>query len=481
MKRKYCVAALVILLAVSLSSPLLAGKSKRPHPSKLEYPPLELETPEVEEIELSNGLEGFLVEDHEIPIVNVYMLVKTYYPDREKFGRNEMARWVMRNGGTEKWPGDKLNDELEFLAAYIEMGSAGGGLDRGNLSTTISLNCLKKDLKHVLGIYADLVMNPAFPEDKIEMKRKTMLEEIRRKNDEPNQIVRREFYEIICGDHPYGWEETKGSCEAIARDDLAAFHQAYFHPNNAIIGVSGDVTMEEITALLEEAFAAWQPAEVTIPELPEMPEPAGTTYNYAYKDISQAYMRIGHVGINANNPDRCAINIMNFILGGGSFTSWITERVRSDEGLAYSTGSRYNADPWERGAFFAYAQTKAEAYSRAMQLIFEQFERMRTEGPTEEEVTRAIDSYLNSQVFDYESKATVMSRLVQLSFEGRPLDTPERDIETYSKLTVDDIKRVAMEYLHPDKMTVLVIGDREKFDRPLSDFGEVNEIALEEE
>jgi len=474
MKRKYCIAALVILLAVSLSSPLLAGKTKRPHPSKLKYPPLELTTPEVEEIKLSNGLEGFLVEDHEIPVVNVYLLVKTYYPDRAKYGLNDIAGWVIRNGGTETWPSDKLNDELEFLAAYIEVGG-------GDLSGTISLNCLKKDLKQVLEIYADLVMNPAFPEDKVEMKRKTMLEEIRRKNDEPNEIVRREFNKLIYEDHPYGWEGSKESYEAITRDDLVSFHQMYFHPNNAIIGVSGDVTKEEITAALEEAFAGWVPADVVIPEVPEMPEPTGKTWNYAYKDISQAYMRIGHLGINSNNPDRCAINIMNFILGGGSFTSWIFEEVRSDEGLAYSTGSRYNSNAWGKGAFFAYAQTKSEAYSRAMQLIFDQFERMRTEGPTEDEVKRAIDSYLNSQVFDYESKVNVMSRLVQLTFEGRSLDTPERDMETYSKLTVDDIRRVAREYLHPDKMTVIVIGDAAKFDRPLSDFGEVKVIELEEE
>ena len=472
MKRKYCIAALAVLLAISLSSPLLAGKTKRPHPSKLEYPPLELTTPQVEEIRLSNGLEGFLVEDHEIPIVNVYLLVKTYYPDRAKYGLNEMAGWVIRNGGTETWPPDELNEELEYLAAFIEVGG-------GNLEKTVSLNCLKKDLKRVLAIYADLVMHPAFPEDKVEMKRKTMLEEIRRKNDEPNEIVRREFYKLICGDHPYGWEGSMESYGAITRDDLAAFHSTYFHPNNAIIGVSGDVTKEEIVAALEEAFTGWQPADVAIPEVPEMPEPDRGSWNYAYKDISQAYMRIGHVGINSNNPDRCAINIMNFILGGGSFTSWIVEEVRSDEGLAYSTGSRYTANARGKGAFFAYAQTKSEAYSRAMQLIFEQIERMRTEGPTEEEVGRAIDSYLNGQVFDYESKAQVMQRLVRLRFEGRPLDTPERDMETYAKLTVDDIKRVALEYLHPDRMTVIVVGDAAKFDRPLGDFGEVNEIVLE--
>lgn len=471
--RKFCITVLAVALAVSLSSPLFAGKTKRPHPSKLKYEPLELTTPGVEEIALANGLEGFVVEDHEIPVVNVVLLVKTYYPDEAKYGLNDMAQWVIRNGGTATWPSDKLNDELEFLAASIEV--------RGDdLSTTISLNCLTKDLSRILEIFADLVMNPAFPDEKIEMKRKTMLEELRRKNDEPFEVVRREFDKIVYAGHPYGWDGTKESYEAISRGDLVAFHEAYFHPNNAIIGVSGDVTKAEIVSALGEVFAGWEPAEVAIPKVPELPEQAQGSWNYAYKDINQAFMRIGHLGINANNPDRCAIDIMNFILGGGSFTSWIVERVRSDEGLAYSTGSRFTSEPWGKGIFFAYAQTKLDAYSRAIQLIFEQFEKMRTEGPTEEEVKRAIDSYLNSHVFEYESKAQVMRRLVQLRFEGRPLDTPQKDVETYARLTVDDIKRVALQYLHPDKMTVLVIGDAAKFDRPLSDFGEVNKIELEE-
>ncbi len=473
MKRKFCIAMLAVVLAVSLSSPLFAGKTKRPHPSKLKYDPLELTTPSYEDIELTNGMAGFFVEDHEIPIVNVQVLIKTYYPSEQKYGLNEMAQWVIRNGGTETWPGDKLNDELEFLAAYIEVRG-------GNLSTTVSMNCLKKDLPQVLSIFADLVMNPAFPEEKVEMKRKTMLEELRRKNDEPGTIVRREFNKVIYAGHPFGWEGTMAGYESIARDDLVAFHNTYFHPNNAIIGVHGDVTKDEIVAALNEAFAGWERADVTIPEVPGLPEEIEPSWNYAYKDISQAYIRIGHLGINANNPDRCAITIMNHILGGGSFTSWITERVRSDEGLAYSTGSRYNSNAWAKGSFFAYAQTKLEATSRALQLIFEQFERMRTEGPTAEEVQKAVDSYLNGQVFDYENKAQVMGRLVQLRFEGRPLDTPERDMKTYATLTVDDIVRVANQYLHPDKMTVVVIGDAAKFDRPLSDFGPVNEIELEE-
>ncbi|MBN2431757.1 MAG: insulinase family protein [Acidobacteria bacterium] len=474
MKRHIVTIFLAALMILGSASVVAAQHVDRPHPRDLIYPPLRVKTPEVSEISLNCGLDGFLLEDHEIPVVNVVLLVKTYYPERSKYGLNDMAQWVMRNGGSQRWPAEKLNDELEFLAADIEVFG-------GDLSTMVVLNCLKKDLPTVLDIFADLVMNPAFPADKVEMRRQTMLEELRRQNDQPRQVANREFNKLIYGDHLYGWDTSPASVQAITREDLLAFHQQYFHPNNAIIGISGDVEQAEIMASLDKAFAQWPAADVVIPEIPALSESFNANHNYAFMDINQAYMMLGHQGLNANNPDRCAVNVMNFILGGGSFTSWITERVRSDEGLAYSTGSRFGADPFAKGTFYAFAQTKADAYSRAMQLMIEQMDRMRTDGPTEEEVRKAVDSYLNSQVFDYESKAQVIQRLVSLRFEGRPLDTPQRDMEAYAKLTAADIRRVAQKYLHPDKLTVLVVGNEKLFDRPLSDFGKVNVIDLKTE
>lgn len=466
-------AFIAAVLVVICASPLFAGTVNRPHPSTLTYHPLKITRPDVIEISLDNGLEGFFIEDHEIPEVTVTLLVKTYFPDQEKYGLNAMARWVMRNGGTKTWPPDKLNDELEFRAASVWVYG-------GNLSTYVTFNCLKKDLAVVLEIFADLVMNPAFPRNKITLKRKTMLEDIRRRNDYPDSVARREFYDLIYKDHPYGLETPKSSVKAITRKDLVGFHKRYFHPNNAIIGISGDVTKDEIIDALNSALKGWEPAEVVIPEVPEIGEKAGQSYHYIYKDVNQAYIMIGHLGINVNNPDRCALNIMNFILGG-DFTSWITQKVRSDEGLAYSAGSSFGSDSWTKGIFRAYAQTKADAYSRSLKLIIEQIERMRDEGPTEEELRKAVDSFLNSQAFNYESKGHVVHRLIRLRYQDRPLDSLERDMEAYARLTLEDIKRVAREYLHPDKLTVLVVGDADLFDRPLSEFGQVNVIKIEEE
>ncbi|MDD3643055.1 MAG: pitrilysin family protein [Candidatus Krumholzibacteria bacterium] len=463
----------VILLAVFLAGALAAGAAagKRPHPSALKYPPLEIETPEVVELSLAGGMEGFMIEDHEIPVVDIVLLFRAYFPEEGKYGLSEMAQWVIRNGGSASWPADRLNDELEFLPADIEVYGS-------DLATLVAVSCLKKDLDAVLGIAADLIRNPLFPEDKIAQKRGTMIEEIRRQNDQPNNVARREYMKLIYKGHPYGWEKTPATVEAVTRDDLVAFHARYFHPNNALIGVSGDVTKDEIVSKLDAAFEGWRPAEVEIPPVPPVPAEPAASWNYAFKDISQAYMMIGHLGINANNEDRCAVDIMNFILGGGSFTSWITTEVREKKGLAYSSGARYSADAFARGVFYAFAQTKAEEYSRAMQIIIDQIEKMRSEGPGEEELRKAVDSYLNSQVFDYDSKAGMVRRLVMLKYEGRPLDTPERDMETFARLTVDDVRRAAQKYLHPDRLTVLVVGDKEKFARPLGEFGPVNEIDL---
>lgn len=466
MKNKVLLSVLAAMLAVAFASPLSAA---RKHPSALKYPDLKIDVPEVLDISFANGMEGFMIEDHEIPMVNVVILFKTYFPAKEKYGLNEIARWTIRNGGSGKWPADKLNDELEFLPANVEVLG-------GDLSTVIFVNCLKKDLVEALGIMADLVMDPAFPEEKVTKKKEDMLEEIRRRNDQPRNIMNREFSRLVYGEHPYGWETTEASVSAITRDDLERFHSEYFHPENALIGISGDVTKPEMEKLIADAFAGWEKGAVTIPEVPILGETPPATYNYYYKDINQAYMTIGHLGINSNNPDRCAVEIMNFILGGGSFTSWITEEVRVKKGLAYSAGSRYSSDAFAAGTFRAFAQTSAGEYSRAMQIIIDQIERMKTEGPTPQELKNAVDSYLNSQVFEYDSKAGMVQRLLNLKFEGRPLDTPERDMKKYAALTVDDIKTAAAKYLHPEKLTILIVGDKAQFDRQLSEFGPVNEI-----
>ena len=462
-----------LVLVLSALLPVWSVATEVQHPSKLKYPELKLETPEYEEIEFESGLRGFFIEDHEVPVVNIHMRVSTDRPPKDKTGLNGLAAWAIRNGGSAEWPRDRINDELEFVAAELEFRGSGR-------SATISLNCLTKDLELCLEILGDLLRAPALPEDQIELRRTSMLEDIRRDNDDPRRIAGREFRSIVYGDHPMGWNATEESVSAITRDDIVEYHRTYFRPNNTLIGISGDVTKGEITDLLNEALAGWQPADVAIAPEPDVALAFEPSVNYAYKDINQGVIQVGHLGINSRDENRPAVQIMNFILGGGGFTSRITQRVRNDEGLAYDAYSYFDDDPWTYGMFAASSQTRADATARATSLILEIIRDMRDNGPTEDEVEFAIDSYLNSHVFDYDSKRRVVGRLVRLEWEGRPLDTPERDIEKIGSLTVDDVKAAASEYLHPDGLVVLVVGDEAEFDQPLSNFGDVNVIELAE-
>jgi zinc protease len=461
---------LVVLVAL-VASP--AGAAKVKHPSDLTYPKLKLETPGYEEIEFANGMKGFFIEDHEIPVVDIHMLISTSRAPREKTGLDDLTAWAIRNGGTANWPADKINEELEFVAASIEV--RGGGR-----RTDVSVNCLKKDLELCLSILGDLLKNPAFPDDKIALRRETMLENIRRENDEPRRIAMREFSKVVYGDHPMGWEPTEETVTAITRDDLVAYHETFFRPNNTLIGISGDVTRDEIMSALGAALEGWDAAPVAIEPEPELTVSFTPSVNYAEKETNQGVIMIGHLGANTHDANLPAIRIMNFILGGGSFTSRITQKVRTDEGLAYAAYSRYGDDPWTRGLFAASSQTRSDATARAISLIIDLIRQMHDEGPTEDEVERAKDTYLNNHVFDYESKSRVVYRLLELAWEGMPLDTPERDIETIENLTVDDVRAAAAEYLHPEGLAILVVGEQSTFDQPLSNFGEVNVIQLEE-
>ena len=154
-------------------------------------------------------------------------------------------------------------------------------------------------------------------------------------------------------------------------------------------------------------------------------------------------------------------------------------QIRSDEGLAYSARSSYRDSPWGYGLFTGSCQTRSDAAMRALTLLIEQIEKMKTEGPSAEEVANARDAIVNQHVFEYESSSGIVNRMVWFDITGQPLDTIEREFAVYQAVELEDVQRAGSEYLHPGDLTILVVGNQELFDRPLSDFGEVNVIEIE--
>ena len=457
------VSALVLLVAVTSTARL---------PKNLKFDPIEFEAPEAEKIEFTNGLHGYFLEDHEIPVVNIVIMFKATYPDEAKTGLNSLAGWAIRNGGSANFSKETIDDELEFVGASIETSA-------GATTGTISANFLTKDADMVVEMLTDLIVNPAFERDKIELQKKSMIESIRRKADDAWALGRREYAKIIYKNHPAGREATVETVSGLTRADAVDFHDRYVRPNNAVIGITGDLTRDEALDMLDALSAAWQ-AGGEDPVVPPMEFELEPSIHYIYKDVNQAYIFAGHMGLNSANGDRPLVGIMNYILGGGSFTSWITQRIRSDEGLAYSARSSYRDSPWGYGLFTGSCQTRSDAAMRALGLLIEQIERMKTVGPSAEEVANAKDAIVNQQVFEYESSARIVNRLVWFDITGQPLDTLERELAVYQAAGLEDVRRAGSEYLHPAGLTILVVGNEELFDRPLSDLGEVNVIEIEE-
>lgn len=462
----------VWMLAVAIML-LIAANAAGDLPKKLKFEPIDFKIPDTQTLEFSNGLHGYLIEDHDIPVISMVIMYRVGFPLEDKVGLAGLTGYAIRNGGSQSYSKSEIDEQLEFLGASIESRS-------GGYIGEISTNFLTKDTETVLRIFADLIINPAFEAEQIELRKKSEIEGIRRKADDPRNLGRREFAKIIYKNHPAGWEATEKTISNIARDDVVAFFEQYVRPNNAVIGISGDITKDEALTRLNILLAGWEPGGEE-PVYPEMKFEMHPSVNYIYKDVNQAYIFAGHMGMNTANEDKSLAAIMNHVLGGGSFTSWITQRIRSDEGLAYSARSSFGVSPWGYGLFTGSCQTKTDAAMRALTLLIEQIEKMKTEGPSEEEVEEAKESFINRHVFDYESPGRLVDRLVWFDTVGLPIDTLEREFEAYQSATADEVRRVAGEYLHPGELTILVVGNQDLFDRPLSDFGEVNVIEIDEE
>jgi len=443
--------------------------------SGFKFKPLNFVPPKVDRVVLENGMILYLLEDHYLPIFGITARIRTgvVYEPQEKAGLASLTGHVMRSGGTVSMPADKMNEELEFMAASVET-----SIERE--SGSASLSTLKKDIDKGLKIFADVLMNPAFPEDKIRMRKDEVIESIRRENDNPTHIAHREFRRIMYDSkHPYSRkvEGTLETIEKITRDDMVAFHKKFYHPNNFILGISGDFNKDEIIKKLNTVFAEWKKEDNKFPEVPKVERHFEKSVYYVYKDINQSNVIMGHLGINRKSPDYFPVMIMNFILGGGSFTARIPGRIRSDEGLAYSAFSAFQTSR-DIGMFFVTCQTKLESTNRAISIALEEIDKIRKAPIEKEELAQAKETFMNQYVFRFTTSASIVGQKVDIEYEELPLNYLETYLDNVKAVTQEDIQRVAREYLHPDKIKILVVGNKEKFDKPLDNFGKVSIIEL---
>ena len=436
--------------------------------TNLRFPPLKrIPIPDVATYTLPNGMKLYLLEDHELPIVSGAIRVRTgnLFEPPDKVGLASVTGTVMRSGGTPGKTGDQLDEELENIAASVET-------DIGESSGSVSFSALKENTDEVLGIFKDVLTQPAFRQDKIDLALSEMRSGIARRNDDAHAVAGREFADIVYGkDTPYGWQIEYATLDNIKRADVVAFYKRYFFPANMLMAVWGDFSTAEMHAKLVKLLGEWDYQQPKVPPFPKVRQKAEPGVFLAKKeDVTQTFFIEGHLGGELDDKDFPALEIMGDILGGG-FESRLVKRVRTELGLAYDISADWGANYDHPGLFEIGGSTKSASTAETLKAIQEQVDRIRTSEVTPDELETARQSALNSLVFAFDTKTKTLARLLNYEYYGYPKDFIDRYQKGLEAVTRADVQRVAHEHVQPANLTIVAVGKTDEFRNSVATLG----------
>jgi zinc protease len=441
----------------------------------LKYPALPaVRIPEPATFTLSNGMRVFLLEDHELPLIQGFALVHTgnLFDPPDKRGLSGVMADVLRSGGTKSKTGDVIDEELENIAASVE-----SGMDETN--ATVSFSGLKETADSVLSIFKDVLTDPEFRQDKIDLVLSQVRSGIARRNDEPNGIAERELMSLLYGrDTPYGWNIEYEHLDRIHRDDLQQFYRRYYFPKNIILAVYGDFAIAEMKDKLEKLFAGWTVEQPPVPPFPAVTaKPAPGIYLAEKTDVTQTFFSIGELGGTFRDKDYAALQVAANILGSG-FTSRLVSQIRTKLGYAYEIGSAWAANYNHPGTFRITASTKSNSTTETLEAISTELSKLRSSEVTQQELDTAKQAVLNSFVFFFDSPAKTLNRVLRYEYFGYPKDFLFQYQKAISAVTRADVLRVAQERFRPENLTIVAVGNPKDFGKPLTALGKVNSIDL---
>jgi zinc protease len=409
--------------------------------------------PPVQRMVLPNHLVLLVCEEHSLPFVTFQLLINSgsrQDPSGQEGLANLTARGLLL--GSLNRSVNTINEEVDFMGASL---NASVGKD----VATLSLRILKKDLDKGFDLFMEALRRPAFPEEEIRREIEKTLAAIQSGEDEPGEVAQKEFQKTLFLKSPYGHpvEGTKESVARLTREAVLRFYQAHYHPNNSILAVVGDITVEEIKKKIIPHLINWPMAE--IPKVPFTVAFANERKMIKIdRTITQANIVLGHAGISRDNPNFYPFTVMNYILGSGGFSSRLVEEIRIKRGLAYSVTSYFDAGKYP-GSFQIVLQTKNSSAREAISIALQQMERIRKDPVSEKELEGAKKYLIGSFPLRLDTQAKLASFITVLEYHGLGFDYASQYRSLIQSVTKEDVLRVAQKYLFPEKTILVVVGN----------------------
>jgi len=461
---------LLVTLATAGSAQDLPGG--REQIESLVFPPLEFDPPQPTLHEVDDGVRVLHLEDGTLPVVDVIIRFRGGYArfPRDSYAAATALPTLVRNGGTRRLPPDSIDALIELYALQMVFGGGGEGI----FST---LSVLREQLPIGLELWGELIREPGFDADQVEVWRGRELDNARRRRDDPGILAYSTFNRIMYGDHPIGWELGPDDLELsdVTPEKLEGLHRRLFCRENMVIGVTGDVGWDELEPLLLAMLDDWPSCVEPLPP-PRIPEiRTGGGIFLVPHDLNQSTVVMAHASdIRQDDGDAYfASRIGNAILGASGFGSRLMARVRTEEGYAYSASSLWTTPRRGQGLVGAVTQTRSETTISAIRALFDVIRDMSRTAPTPDEVLRNVQDYANGFVFNFQTPDQIVSRQTLYLLNELPDDWLERYLEGIQEVSAVDVLEVFRTHVHPEDMVVLVLGNPEGFEESLEVLGPV--------
>ena len=432
---------------------------------------LRVNLPKAREATLSNGLRVVLLESHRAPIFTMQMAILSggLSDPADYHGLATFSAALLREGTATRKSKD-IAEQMDTLGATLT-GAAG----LSSFFSGVSTSGLIENFDPVLGVFADVIRNPTFPEEEVEKYKQRQVSQLQFQRSLPQFLAAERFNRAIYGEHPAALAAPPvESVKRVTSADLERFHATYYRPNNAILFIAGATGLKEILPRLEKALGSWQKADVPLTKIPSAPE-LGTSRIYLIDRPGsvQTVLVLGNLGIERTSEDYLSLLVMNQILGGGP-AGRLFMNLREDKGYTYGAYSAFAGAKF-RGVFLANSEVRTDVTEGAMKEFLYELHRMRDERASATELENAKRALVGSFALSLEQPQALLQNIVYRNLYGMPADYWEVYPQKVMAITADDVQRVAQRYINLNHMQIVAVGDAKKTREVLAKFGTVEE------